>query len=209
LLRGLEREGYAVDLATNGRDALAWGLANPYSGVVLDVVIPAPDGLTVVRRLRQAGRLMPVIMLTARDRVEDRIAGLAAGADDYLCKPFSMRELTSRLHALDRRAHATAGSPTALVAGDLTIDRASRRVVHDATPVELSSREFDLLTELMRHPDCPLSRTFLLEHVWGPEYRGNPGVLEFYVERLRDRIDRRFGHVHLESVEGPGYRLRT
>jgi two-component system, OmpR family, response regulator len=202
LQRGLEREGYSVDLASNGRDALALGMENPYVAIVLDLMIPAPDGLTVVRRLRQRGRWVPVLMLTARDQVEDRIAGLRAGADDYLGKPFSLRELTARLHALSRRA--SYDQPNVLRAGGIELDPVSREARRDGLSVPLSSREFDLLAELLRHPGGILTDSYLSEHVFGSQ---TADTLAFYIQRLRDKLDQPFDRKVIQRVEGAGYRL--
>lgn len=205
LQRGLEREGYSVDLASNGREALALGMENAYVAIVLDVMIPAPDGLTVVRRLRQRGQWVPVLMLTARDRVEDRIAGLQAGADDYLGKPFSVRELTARLHALSRRA--TLDRPTVLRAGEIVLDPVSREARRGAVSVPLSSREFDLLAELMRHAGELLADTYLSEHVFGGQSERRPDTVAFYIDRLREKLDQPFDHSVIRRVEGVGYCL--
>jgi len=223
LQRGLEREGYSVDLATDGGQALAMGVTNAYVAIVLDVMIPPPDGLTVVRRLRQRGCWVPVLMLTARDRVEDRIAGLHAGADDYLGKPFSVRELTARLHALSRRA--SFDRPNVLRAGDIELDPMTREARRGTVSVPLSAREFDLLAELMRHAGELLADAYLAEHVlgghgepgayddgWGsspmiPTRSAGSDIVAFYVERLRDKLDRPFERAVIERVDDAGYRL--
>jgi Response regulators consisting of a CheY-like receiver domain and a winged-helix DNA-binding domain len=224
LRRGLEREGYSVDLASNGREALELGMENAYVAIVLDVMIPAPDGLTVVRRLRQRGQWVPVLMLTARDRVEDRIAGLQAGADDYLGKPFSVRELTARLHALSRRA--SHDRPNLLQAGEILLDPASRVARRGDVSVPLSSREFDLLAELIRHAGEMLADTYLAEHVFGGQSEsaadddgrgtgpmiatnmsGGPDTVAFYIERLREKLDQPFDRALILRVEGAGYCL--
>jgi two-component system OmpR family response regulator len=201
LQRGLERKGYSVDLARDGREALALGVENTYVAIVLDVMIPAPDGLTVVRRLRQRGCWVPVLMLTARDRVEDRIAGLHAGADDYLGKPFSVRELTARLHALSRRA--SLDRPNVLWAGEIELDPMTREARRGIVSVPLSSREFDLLAELMRHAGELLADTYLADHV----LEGESERVAFYVERLRDKLDQPFERTVIQRVERVGYRL--
>jgi two-component system, OmpR family, response regulator len=209
LQRGLEREGYSVDLASNGTEALALGTENSYVAIVLDIMIPAPDGLTVVRRLRQRGQWVPVLMLTARDRVEDRIAGLHAGADDYLGKPFSVRELTARLHALSRRA--SYDRPNVLRAGEIALDPVSRSARRGGVSVPLSSREFDLLAELMRHAGELLADTYLSEHVLGEQHEssrsGGTDTVAFYIERLREKLDQPFDRALIQRVENAGYRL--
>jgi two-component system OmpR family response regulator len=205
LQRGLERDGYAVDVAVDGNEALTLGLENTYVAIVLDVMIPEPDGLAVARQLRQHGSWVPILMLTARDRIEDRIAGLYAGADDYLGKPFSVRELTARLHALSRRA--SFDRPNVLQAGDIQLDPATREARLGTVAVPLSTREFDLLAELVRHPGEVMADTYLADHVFGR--LGQPGrdVVAFYIDRLRDKLDRPFGRDVIQRVEETGYRL--
>jgi two-component system, OmpR family, response regulator len=204
--RGLECEGYTVDLAATGDDAIAAALATRYLAILLDVMIPGPDGFAVVRRLRQTGCWSPVLMLTARDRVEDRIAGLRAGADDYVCKPFSLCEVSARVHALTRRA--SYDRPNVLVVDDLTLDPATHEAAAAAWAIAISTKEYDLLSELMRHPGEVLTSTYLWEHLFGADV-GREDRLVGYVERLRDKVDRRFGRGTIETVAGTGYRLRT
>ena len=206
LKRGLEEEGYAVDVARDGSEALWLGTENPYDAVILDVMLPDLDGFEVCRRLRSDGRWAPVLMLTARDAVPDRVAGLDAGADDYLTKPFSFTELFARLRALLRRG---AGErPAVLRAGDLALDPATRKVARDGTPVELTAKEFALLEYLLRHPGEALTRTRIIEHVWDFAYDGDSNVVDVYVRYLREKIDRPFGRDSIETVRGTGYRLR-
>jgi two-component system, OmpR family, response regulator len=207
LKRGLEREGYAVDVAANGDDALWAGSEFPYDAIVLDAMIPAPDGFEVCRQLRRAGKWMPVMMLTARDAVEDRVRGLDAGADDYLPKPFAFAELFARLRALVRR---DAGArPTVLRAGDLRLDPATRTVKRGGHAISLSSREFSLLELLMRHKGEVLSRTAILEHVWDFAYDGTSNVVDVYIRYLREKVDRPFDRAAIETLRGAGYRLRA
>jgi two-component system OmpR family response regulator len=206
LKRGLEREGYAVDLAADGTQAIWAATEFPYDGVVLDAMIPAPDGFEVCRHLRQAGKWMPVVMLTARDAVEDRVRGLDAGADDYLPKPFAFAELFARLRALLRR---TPGErPPTLEAGDLQLDPAAKTVQRGTIEVSVSAKEFALLELLLRHKGDVLSRTNILDHVWDFAYDGTSNVVDVYVRYLRDKIDRPFGRHAIETVRGSGYRLR-
>jgi two-component system OmpR family response regulator len=206
LKRGLEEEGYAVDTVGNGTEALWLAGENPYDAVVLDVNLPDLDGFEVGRRLREVGRWSPVLMLTARDAVEDRVAGLDAGADDYLTKPFSFAELLARVRALVRRGAAE--RPSVLRVGDLTVDPASRRVARGEAPIELTAKEFALLEYLVRHPGEVLSRTRLIEHVWDFAYEGDSNVVDVYVRYLREKVDRPFGKNSIETVRGAGYRLR-
>jgi two-component system OmpR family response regulator len=207
LRRALEREGYAVDVAGTGEDALWLGTENDYDAVVLDVMLPPPDGFEVCRTLRSRGRWAPVLLLTARDAVEDRVAGLDAGADDYLAKPFSFAELYARLRALTRRGARE--RPATLTVGDLVLDPAAHLVCRGGRPVELSPKEFALLELFMRHPGEVLTRTQMLEHVWDFAYDGRSNVVDVYVRYLREKVDRPFGCESIETVRGVGYRLRA
>jgi two-component system OmpR family response regulator len=206
LQRGLREEGYAVDVASDGTEALWLATENGYDAIVLDVMLPDVDGFEVCRKLREAGRWSPVLMLTARDGVPDRVAGLDAGADDYLTKPFSFAELLARLRALVRRGAPE--RPAVLRVGDLVLDPATRRVARDGAPVELTAREFALLEFFMRHPGEVLSRTRLIEHVWDFAFEGDSNVVDVYVRYLREKIDRPFARDSIETVRGAGYRLR-
>ncbi|MFI7700104.1 response regulator transcription factor [Nonomuraea sp. NPDC049480] len=205
LIRGLRREGYAVDTAGNGEDALWSVMENDYDAVVLDAMIPAPDGFEVCRRMRAAGRWAPVLMLTARNAVNDRVRGLDSGADDYLTKPFALSELYARLRALTRRdPHER---PAVLRAGDLSLDPVSHVVLRGEAAITLSPKEFALLQEFMRRPGEVLSRTHLIEHVWDFAYDGGSNVVDVYVRYLRDKVDRPFGRDNIQTVRGAGYRL--
>ena len=210
LRRGLEETGYAVDVAKDGEEATWAATENPYDVVVLDIVLgmspSAVDGFEVCRRLRASGCPTPVLMLTARDAVEDRVRGLDVGADDYLVKPFSLQELLARIRALSRRGSGER-SPV-LSVGTLTLDPATREVTRDDTRIELTAKEFALLEHFMRHPDEVLSRTNLLDHVWDFAFDGDSNVVEVHVRNLREKIDRPFGRASLETVRGAGYRLR-
>src|SRR3954451_14839919 len=205
--RGLGEEGHAADVAGQGEDAVWMASTHPYDAIVLDVTLPGISGFETCRRLRTAGVWAPVLMLTARDAVEDRVAGLDAGADDYLTKPFSLAELHARLRALARRGGVE--RPTELVVGDLRLDPASRRVWRGETEVELSPKEFALLETFMRHPGEVLSRLQLLEHAWDFAYDNRSNVIDVYVRYLREKLDRPFGHASLETVRGAGYRLKA
>jgi two-component system OmpR family response regulator len=204
--RGLVEEGYAADVARTGEDAIVMARATPYDTIVLDVMLPGVDGLGVCRELRVSGVWTPILMLTARDGVEDRVAGLDAGADDYLVKPFSFAELLARLRALARRGLTE--RPTVLEAGSLRLDPATRQVWRSDAPVELSAKEFALLETFMRRPGQVLSRLDLLEHAWDYAYENRSNVVDVYVGYLRAKIDRPFGRRSIETVRGAGYRLR-
>jgi two-component system, OmpR family, response regulator len=207
LLRGLRREGYSIDAVSDGEDAMWSALETDYDIVVLDAMIPAPDGFEVCRRMREQGRWMPVLMLTARDAVTDRIDGLDSGADDYLTKPFALEELFARLRALVRRAPLE--RPAVLHAGDLTLDPCTHSVRRGDTDIRLSPKEFELLRELMRHPGEVLSRSHLIDHVWDFAYDGGSNIVDVYVRYLRDKVDRPFGRDTLQTVRGAGYRLTS
>ena len=207
LRRGLAEEGYAADVASTGEDALWMARATAYDAIVLDVMLPAADGFEVCRRLREGGVWTPVLMLTARDGVEDRVEGLDTGADDYLTKPFSFAELLARLRALVRRGPVE--RPAVLRVGSLRLDPASRRVWRGDAELELSAKEFSLLETFMRRPGDVLSRLDLLEHAWDLGYENRSNVIDVYVRYLREKIDRPFGLRSIETLRGAGYRLRT
>lgn len=204
--RGLIEEGYAADIARTGEDALRMAGATDYDAIVLDVMLPGTDGFEVCRRLREAGGWSPVLMLTARDGVEDRVAGLDSGADDYLTKPFSFAELLARLRALARRSPLE--RPTVLEVGSLRLDPASHHAWRNDTEIELSTKEFAILETFMRRPGQVLSRFELLEHAWDYGYENRSNVVDVYVRYLREKIDRPFGCKSIETVRGAGYRLR-
>jgi two-component system OmpR family response regulator len=205
LVRGLKHEGYAVDAVGTGEDAL-WSVEeNEYDGVVLDAMIPPPDGFEVCRRMRAGGRWAPVLMLTARDTVRDRVRGLDAGADDYLTKPFALAELFARVRALTRRDPME--RPVSLRVGDLVLDPVTHVVRRGDSDIALSPKEFALLQELMRRPGEVLSRSHLIEHVWDFAYDGGSNVVDVYVRYLRDKVDRPFGRDTIRTVRGAGYRL--
>jgi two-component system OmpR family response regulator len=206
LQRGLGKEGVVADLAASGEDALWMARASEYDAIVLDLMLPGISGFETCQRLREAGGWAPVLMLTARNGVSDRVAGLDSGADDYLLKPFFFPELLARLRALARRGESE--RPTTLEVGELRLDPASREVWRGETPVALSRKEFVLLETLMRRPGRVLSRDFLLEHAWDVAYESRSNVVEVYIRRLRAKIDQPFGRTSLETVRGAGYRLR-
>ena len=204
--RGLEEEHLAVDVVLGGSEAVWMATENDYDAIVLDVVLGDIDGFEVCRRLRTAGRWAPVLMLTARDDVEDRVHGLDAGADDYLTKPFDFTELLARLRALFRRGGGP--RPVCLPVGDLVLDPSTRSVRRGDHALDLTAKEFALLEYFMRNAGTVLSRRELIEHVWDFAFDGDPHVLTVYVAYLRDKIDRPFGHASLETVRAIGYRLR-
>jgi len=206
LKRGLEEEGYAVDIASDGLTGVWMGAEHPYDAIVLDVMLPDIDGFGVCRKLREAGRWSPVLMLTARDAVDDRVAGLDAGADDYLTKPFSFAELLARIRALLRRGEPE--RPAVLTVDDLVVDPATHRASRGGVPIQLTRKEFALLEYFVRHPGEVLSRTKLIEHVWDFAFEGDSNVVDVYVRYLRQKIDRPFGKDSLETVRGAGYRLQ-
>jgi two-component system, OmpR family, response regulator len=205
--RGLREEGLVADVAVKGEDALWMAGATEYDVIVLDVMLPGLDGFETCRRLRADGVWAPVLMLTARDSVEDRVAGLDTGADDYLTKPFSFAELLARLRALGRRGHVE--HPTVLRAGGLYLDPAARRAGRGHTEVDLSAKEFALLETFMRRPGRVLDRLQLLEHAWDYEYENRSNVVDVYVRYLREKVDRPFGVESIETIRGAGYRLRA
>jgi two-component system OmpR family response regulator len=207
LRRGFAEEAHAADVARSGEEALWMAQATEYDAIVLDLMLPGVDGIEVCRRLRSDGVWSPVLMLTARDGVKDRVGGLDAGADDYLTKPFAFAELLARLRALARRGASE--RPPELAVGDLRLDPATRRVWRGDAEIDLSPKEFALLETFMRRPGRVLSRFELLEHAWDYEYENRSNVTDVYVRYLREKIDRPFGRSSLETVRGVGYRLRA
>jgi two-component system OmpR family response regulator len=204
--RALRTEGIAADVATKGEDALWMAAATEFDAIVLDLMLPGIDGFETCRRLREQETWTPVLILTARDSVEDRVRGLDQGADDYLTKPFSLAELLARLRALARRGNVE--RPAVLEAGDLRLDPATREVWRGDAEVALSAKEFALLETFMRRPGEVLSAFDLLEHAWEFGYENRSNVVQVYVRYLREKIDRPFGAAAIETVRGAGYRLR-
>jgi two-component system, OmpR family, response regulator len=204
--RGLREEGMSVDMTERGEDALWMAGSTDYDAIVLDVMLPGIDGFETCRRLREDAVWSPVLLLTARDAVEDRVAGLDGGADDYLTKPFSLAELLARLRALARRGPVE--RPAVLEAGGLRLDPATHQVWRGETEIALSAKEFALLEAFMRRPGELLSRFQLLEHAWDYEYENRSNVVDVYVRYLREKVDRPFGADSIETVRGAGYRMR-
>lgn len=203
--QGLVEAGYAVDIAPDGRAGLDYALAAEYDIIVLDILLPEMDGLKLLPILRSQGIKIPVLLLTARDTVEDRVKGLDAGADDYLYKPFAFSELLARLRALLRRPPLQVD--TILQVGDLQMDVANREVSRAGKIIDLSPREFTLLEYLMRHPRQVLTRDRITEHIWNFDFYGDSNVVDVYIGYLRRKIDRGFDPPLLHTVRGVGYRL--
>lgn len=205
--RGLLAEGYAVDVSFNGREGLELAETTSYDVIVLDVMLPDKDGLEICRSLRRQRNNSPILLLTAKDTIEDRVKGLDNGADDYLIKPFAMTELLARLRALLRReAKDKTGF---LVVGDLTVDPATHFVERAGQPIELTTKEYALVEYFARHPNQIISREMLENHVWSYDYEGISNIVEVYIRRLRRKLDNPFEVRLLETVRGSGYRLRV
>ena len=204
--RALREDGHAADVAANGNDALWMAEAAPYDAIVLDVMLPGVDGFEVLRRLRARQVWTPVLMLTARDAIVDRVDGLDAGADDYLTKPFSFDELLARLRAIARRGPVE--RPTIIEVGDLRLDPAGRRAWRGEVELSLTAREFTILELFMRRPGQVLTRLQLLEGAWDMAFESRSNIVDVYVRYLREKVDRPFGLTSIETVRGVGYRLR-
>ena len=205
LQKGLREEGYVVDVAADGDTAYAKASSEGFDAAVVDVMIPGRSGMELVRDLRTSGVVLPVLMLTARDRTEDKVEGLDAGADDYLTKPFDFSELTARLRALLRRS--SAGQAAVLRVGDLEMDPATREVRRGPQAVELTPKEFSLLEFLMRNAERPLSRATLMEHVWGIRFDPGTNIVDVCINSLRNKLDR--DRELIQTVRGVGYAIRT
>jgi two-component system OmpR family response regulator len=204
--RSLAKEGLAADVAMRGEEALWMAEAVDYDAIVLDVMLPGLSGFETCRELREREVWAPVLMLTAREAVADRVAGLDSGADDYLVKPFALAELHARLRSLTRRAPPE--RPAVLAVGDLRLDPAGRQVRRGSAAIELSAKEFAILETLMRRPGEVLSRLELIEHAWDIAYENRSNVVDVYIRRLRDKVDRPFGRDSIQTVRGAGYRMR-
>lgn len=204
--RGLEEAGYAVDAVFNGRDALDWAIATAYDLIILDILLPEIDGLTVCRELRSGKNSTPILMLTARDTVDDRVIGLDAGADDYLVKPFAIKELLARVRALVRRANEAPKSPL-LTLANLTLDPAARRVMRAGKLIDLPAKEFSILEYLLRNADRVLTRTMIAEHIWSYDSYNQSNVVDVYIRNLRRKVDDPFEPKLIHTLRGVGYRL--
>jgi DNA-binding response OmpR family regulator len=205
--RALEEQGYAVDLARTGREALDWAEVVEFDLIVLDILLPEMDGITVCRRLRSQGNQAAILMLTARDTVDDRVTGLDAGADDYLVKPFEIKELLARLRALARRRIGPSRSRNLLQVADLTMDTRTRRVWRGNTLIDLTNKEYAVLACLMREPERILTRTEIAESVWNYDVYNQSNVVDVYIRNLRRKIDDPFERKLIHTVRGAGYRL--
>jgi DNA-binding response OmpR family regulator len=205
--QGLAEAGYAVDVAVDGPGGLALAAGAAYDAAIVDVMLPRLDGLTLIDQMRSRGIRTPVLILSARRTVDDRVRGLQAGGDDYLTKPFAFAELLARVQALIRRATGAA-EPTTLTAGDLTLDLLTRRTERAGRTIDLRPREFALLEYLMRNQGRVLSKTMILSHVWGYSFNPGTNVVDVLVSRLREKIDRDFEVKLLQTVRGVGYVLR-
>jgi two-component system OmpR family response regulator len=203
--QGLTEDGYAVDLAADRKQAEDLLGENEYDSVLLDLILRHEDGLDLLKSMRDEGKWLPVLVLTARDSIQDRVRGLDYGADDYLVKPFAFPELFARLRALVRRSPVP--RPAELQVGDLRLDPASHHAHRRAVPISLTAREFSLLEYLMRHPDQVLGRARIIEHVWDLAYDRDFNILEVYIRYLREKVDRPFGRRSIETVRGAGYRM--
>ena len=203
--QGLTEAGYAIDLAWDGREGLDYARAADYDVLVLDIMLPKMTGLALLTELRRQGNKTPTLMLTARDTIEDRVAGLDAGADDYLVKPFAFPELLARVRALLRRPPLQAG--TILQVGDLEMDTAKREVRRNGRSIELSPREYAVLEYLMRHPNQVLTRTQIGEHVWNFDFYNESNVVDVYIGYLRRKIDHNDESPLFQTVRGVGYRI--
>jgi two-component system OmpR family response regulator len=207
LRRGLSEEGHPTDVATCGEDALWMSQSHEYDAILLDVMLPGIDGFETCRRLRDADVWAPVLMLTARNEIADRVAGLDVGADDYLAKPFSFEELLARLRALNRRGGSA--RPSVVEVGPLVLDPAAHEVRRGDDVIALSAKEFAILETLMRHAGEVLSRYQLLEQAWDREYDNRSNIVDVYISYLREKIDRPYGSHSIETVRGVGYRLQA
>jgi DNA-binding response OmpR family regulator len=204
---GLKEQGFVVDYCNNGNDGYTRAIDNEYDVIILDIMVPGKDGLAILKGLRQAGRNVPVILVTARNELDDRLTGLNLGADDYIAKPFFVEELIARIHAVVRRT--TGERQNILCVGLLKLDRITREATCDGKIVELTTREFNLLEYLMRSPGRVFTRTQILEHVWGYDFNPNTNLVDVCIQRIRKKIEPIGGLGWIESVRGVGYRFRN
>lgn len=207
VVKGLKQSGFAVDHCADGEEGLAYAQSAPYDAAVVDVMLPKLDGLSLIRTLREKGVRMPIIILSAKASVDDRVRGLQAGGDDYLTKPFAFSELMARIQALIRRS-TNAAEPTRLSVGDLTLDLLTRDVRRAGQPIELQSREFALLEYLMRNPGRVVTKTMILEHIWDYSFDPQTNVVDVLVHRLRTKVDKDFPKKMLQTIRGVGYVIK-
>ena len=205
--KGLREELYTVDVARDGGEAVDIALAGEYDLIILDIRLPTRDGISVCRELRAQGNTIPILMLTARDTIDDRVRGLDAGADDYLIKPFAFQELLARLRALARRPPVV--QDLTLRMENLALDTRTHQASRDAQPIELSAREYCLLELLMRHPGQVLTRTQIAEHIWGYDFDANSNIVDVYIRYLRRKVDDPFEPKLIQTVRGVGYKLEA
>ncbi len=206
ILKGLKQEGFVVDHASDGEEGLRLALTQDYDVAIVDIMLPRLDGLTVIDKLRKHGISIPILILSAKSSVDDRVKGLQIGGDDYLVKPFAFSELVARLHALIRRATSVI-EPTTLTVGDLKMDLIKRKVFRAGQEIELKPKEFVLLEYLMRNAGRIISKTMIIEHVWGYNFDPQTNIVEACICRLRDKIDRPFGRKLIHTIRGVGYVL--
>ena len=207
VVKGLKQNGFAVDRCANGEEGLMLARATPFDVAVVDVMLPKLDGLSLIRQLRKEGIRAPVIILSAKASVDDRVKGLQAGGDDYLTKPFAFSELLARIQALIRRS-SNAAEPTRLTVGELTLDLLSREVTRSGQTIELQSREFALLEYLMRNPGRVVTKTMILEHVWDYSFDPQTNVVDVLVHRLRSKVDKDFPKKMIQTIRGVGYVIK-
>jgi two-component system OmpR family response regulator len=207
VVKGLKQSGFAVDRCADGEDALVFARSAPFDVAVVDVMIPKLDGLKLIQQMRKEGIRTPVIILSAKASVDDRVKGLQAGGDDYLTKPFAFSELLARIQALIRRS-SNAAEPTKISVGDLSLDLLSREVKRGGQTIELQSREFSLLEYLMRNPGRVVTKTMLLEHIWDYSFDPQTNVVDVLVHRVRSKVDKDFPHKMIQTIRGVGYVLK-
>jgi len=208
LVKGLKQSGYAVDHCTDGEEGLAYAMSTPYDAAVVDIMLPKLDGLSLIRLLREKGVRTPVIILSAKASVDDRVRGLQVGGDDYLTKPFAFSELLARIQALIRRS-TNAAEPSRLTVGDLTLDLLTRKVQRGGQTIELQAREFSLLEYLMRNAGRVVTKTMILEHIWDYSFDPQTNVVDVLVHRLRNKVDKDFPKKRIQTIRGVGYVLNT
>lgn len=208
IMKGLEQAGYAIALSSNGKDGLILGMSENFDAAIIDIMLPEMDGLTVIEKLRAKGIAMPIIVLSAKSAVDDKVKGLQKGGDDYLAKPFAFSELLARVQALLRRA-SSAAEPTKLTVGDLTIDLLSHKVTRGNETIDIQPLEYSLLEYMMRNAGRVVSKTMIMEHVWEYNFDPQTNIVEARICRLRDKIDRSFAKKIIHTVRGFGYVIKT